>query len=58
MSEQDKNDIQNAKQFVLAAIDSIFASPRNQLAEGEKTKVFNWCADAVKLLDNVEERNP
>ena len=58
MSEQDKADIQNAKQLVLAVIDLIDANLFNELSIDDQGKASKWCAGAVKLLDDVEERNP
>ena len=58
MSEQDKKDIQAAKQLVLAVIDLIDANPFDELSIDNQDKASKWCGNAVKLLDDVEERNP
>lgn len=58
MSEQDKKDIQNAKQFVLAAIDLISSNSFGHFPMSDHRKLGEWCRNAVKLLDDLEERNP
>ncbi len=58
MSKQDKADIQNAKQFVLAAIDLIGSNSFGHFPMSDRRELGEWCRSAVKLLDDAEERNP
>ena len=57
MSEQDKADIQNAKQFVLAAIDLIGSNSFGHFPMSDRREIRKRCRNAAKLLGDVEERN-